>query len=138
MSQSAELPSPALPRGFRFVPAPADFRDAAALVVRMPRGIRSKQKLMAVLADKLHFPRYFGHNWDALEECLNDLTWLRDRGIVIAHEDLPFGASSSNRRTYLDILRGAVEHHAKGSRSLTVVLPADLQNEISAAANERR
>jgi RNAse (barnase) inhibitor barstar len=137
MSQSAESPSPALSREFRFVRSPADFRDAEALVVRMPRGIRSKQKLLCVLADKLHFPRYFGHNWDALEECLHDLTWQPDRAIIIVHEDLPFGASSVNRRTYLDILRSAVGHHTNGSRALTVVLPADLQNEISAAANER-
>ena len=33
---------------------------ASSLVVRIPRGIRSKEKLLAILADKLRFPRYFG------------------------------------------------------------------------------
>ena len=48
---------------FVFVEAPGKFHDPVALVVRIPQGIRSKQKLFAALADKLRFPRYFGWNW---------------------------------------------------------------------------
>src|SRR5687767_14416178 len=96
-------PFPALPRGFAFVESPAQFGDPATLIVRLPRGIRSKQTLLAVLADKLRFPGYFGWNWDALEECLGDLAWLPpDRPIAIVHEDLPFSPRSDNRATYLD------------------------------------
>src|SRR5262245_61999436 len=91
----------------------------AALIVRIPRGIRSKEKLLAILADKLHFPRYFGYNWDALEECLRDLSWLpANQPVSIVHEDLPFG-EGENRATYLDILSKAA---APGGR-LKVILP---------------
>jgi hypothetical protein len=97
------------------------------LVVRIPRGIRSKQKLLAILADKLHFPRYFGHNWDALEECLRDLSWLPpDQLVVIRHDDLPFGSGGENRASYLDVLREAAafwEHAQPGRLSIELPCP---------------
>jgi len=32
--------------------------------------------LFQQFADKLRFPAYFGRNWPALQDCLNDLTWI--------------------------------------------------------------
>lgn len=39
------------------------------------RAIGSKADLFNQAAAELHFPSYFGYNWDAFEECLNDLAW---------------------------------------------------------------
>jgi len=99
--------------------------DESALVVRVPRGIRSKEKLLAILADKLRLPGYFGGNWDALEDSLRDLTWLpAGCGVVVEHEDLPFGAGGKNRELYLAVLHSAAEHWAaNGQRAFRVVLP---------------
>ncbi len=102
-------------------------QESAALVVRVPRGVRSKEKLLCILADKLHFPSYFGHNWDALDEVLRDLSWLPEQqAIVIHHDDLPFGDGGENRAIYLDVLRLAVAHwnHTQPGR-LRVVLPTE-------------
>jgi len=40
--------------------------------------------LFRALAGSLAFPAYFGANWDALDECLNDLEWLTETGILLA------------------------------------------------------
>ena len=79
-------------------------------VVHLPRGIRSKHKLFAILADKLRFPAYFGWNWDACEELLRDLSWLPGQPIVIVHEDLPFGAGGENRPLYEQLIRDVALH----------------------------
>ena len=122
-------PSPALPREFIFMESPVDFRDPGAIVVHIPGGIRSKQKLFAIFADTLHFPKYFGWNWDAFEECLRDLSWLPpSRPIAIVHEELPFGPGGDNRGVYLAALRCIVNHWSQaGDRAVQVVMPASLQ-----------
>jgi hypothetical protein len=125
-------PSPALPNDFLFADNPSSFRDPAAFIVRLPCGIRSKQKLFAVLADKLRFPGYFGWNWDALEECLCDRSWLPPgRPIVLVHQSLPFGPRSEKRRIYLDILKGASGARSNTSPPLSVVLPTHVRGEFS-------
>ena len=40
------------------------------------RGCSDKPGLLAGIARALEFPDYFGHNWDALGDCLADLSWL--------------------------------------------------------------
>lgn len=49
------------------------------------RGIRCKKRetLFQEWAAALQFPSYFGNNWDAFEECLNDLSWISSSKIII-------------------------------------------------------
>ena len=101
----------ALPGGQVFIfgePPPAAAGQTRQLI-RLPTGLRSKRQLLAVLADRLRFPAYFGWNWDALEECLHDLSWIPEGvELVLMHADLPFGRGE-NRPLYLQILAGAVK-----------------------------
>ena len=118
--------------GFIFVESPADFRDDPSLVVHLPRGLSSKQKLFSVLADKLRFPRYFGWNWDALDECLRGLSWLpSDRRVVLVHESLPFGSGGVNQQIYLDILRRVATGDGSESSRISVVFPSKLRDQIN-------
>ena len=98
-------PSP----GFQFVENLADLDLTDARVVRIPAGLLHKRDLLTVLARGLDFPGHFGWNWDALEECLRDLAWIKHpRRILLIHEGLPFQPDWDNRTIYLEILKAAV------------------------------
>ena len=67
------------------------------ITARVVRGQRctDKERTLQEWAAALQFPSYFGGNWDALEECLEDLSWLgTDTAVVfVTHADavLPKG-----------------------------------------------
>lgn len=67
-------------------------------------------------ARALDFPDYFGHNWDALEECLADLEWLPAKGYVLlvtdAHCVIP--DEEEEYETLLEVLSDAGEAWSKG------------------------
>lgn len=42
-----------------------------------------KDDLLKALGEALSFPDYYGNNWDALEECLFDLSWWAGPVIVL-------------------------------------------------------
>ena len=46
---------------------------APAAAAEIPVGITGKVALLTELAQRLHFPDYFGMNWDAVIDCLRDL-----------------------------------------------------------------
>jgi hypothetical protein len=45
--------------------------------------IRDAAALLDACADSLQFPAYFGNSWDALQDCLSDLSWLPPRSRVV-------------------------------------------------------
>src|SRR4051812_10090570 len=44
--------------------------------------LTSKSELLNAIAITLEFP-FFGHNWDALLDCLRDLEWISGSGYVL-------------------------------------------------------
>ena len=81
----------------------------AAIVAEIPAGISSKRELLSALSRSLHFPSYFGHNWDALDECLTDLSWLPAGDVLVIHKDLPLEMDSEACSIYLSILWDAAK-----------------------------
>jgi Barstar (barnase inhibitor) len=45
-----------------------------------------KEAMLERIARALAFPDWFGGNWDALEDCLTDLSWLAADGHVLVFE----------------------------------------------------
>ena len=102
-----------------------------ALVAEVRPGIQNKADLLAALAESLRFPEYFGGNWDALQECIRDLSWLPAGSVVLKHHDLPLDADPSGVKTYLSILKDAVDRWSGTSdRSLTVTFPPETRDAV--------
>src|SRR5262245_6192975 len=109
--------------------------EAPAWLADIPTGIQTKEALLRELAQRLRFPEYFGANWDALDECIGDLSWLPDGPVVVRHSDIPLGGDVARSRIYLSILSDAV--HARNpltgqhQRELLVVFPPECLGRIT-------
>ena len=73
-------------------------------VLRLPKGIRGKASFLSHYAKVGLFPDYFGDNWDALNDCLRDFSWIPAKNIIIVHEDLPLLGDDQELLTYLEII----------------------------------
>lgn len=47
------------------------------------RGVRDRDDALDRIARAMRFPPWFGGNWDALQDCLGDLSWLPGDGYVV-------------------------------------------------------
>ena len=70
---------------------------------------KTKAGLLDEFSRVFSFPDYFGHNWDALEECLADLDWLPAKGYLVVVTDadqvLTKPDEEDDLETYVEILR---------------------------------
>ena len=102
----------------------------AESVVRPPSGFALKvikgakcqtiTGLLTECARALDFPDYFGHNWDALEECLADLEWLPAKGyiLLITDAECVLPNNEEDYETFLEILRDAGEAWGNGQAGM--------------------
>jgi hypothetical protein len=51
------------------------------------RKMRNVHGVMDEFGAALQLPYYFGENWDALDECLNDLEWIVPRDLILGFLD---------------------------------------------------
>jgi Barstar (barnase inhibitor) len=88
------------------------------MVVRVLRGSRcgSPAGLFQEWGAALQFPYYYGHNWAALDECLEDLEWLPARRYVFFLTEFQdvLAASDADLRSYVRLLQHAVTSPAEG------------------------
>lgn len=72
-----------LPVHFATGEAAAVLIAEAATRVREIAPAATKDELLAAIAEALVLPDYFGNNWDALEECLQDLQYDGDLLVLV-------------------------------------------------------
>lgn len=101
---------------YRLVARPAHERlarlaDAAgfAYLHLDAEGAADKDAFLAAVSRAFDFPDYFGSNWDALLDCLTDLSWRAASGYLIFIEGLQTLAENAPREfgTALEILDDA-------------------------------
>jgi hypothetical protein len=93
---------------FLFTDDPVALADGETLLLMVPAELTDKQAVLAWYAEALRFPSYFGQNWDAFSDCLTDLSLIAEKGVLMAHRDLPLATEPADRSIYLDILANAV------------------------------
>ena len=104
-------------------------------VAIVPAGIRSEETLFSILSKALKFP-YFGRNWDALNDCLHDFSWIDIFQITVIHRDIP-APGTHTTRIYLDILACCVEDwKPDNDHQFSVVFPLSQKIAIEAASLE--
>jgi len=83
-------------------------------------GIEDKEALLARLGEALGFPDWFGANWDALEDCLGDLSWRPGNGHVLLFAG---GAAlpADDLGILLDVLKAAAAFWAERGRPFFAV-----------------
>ncbi|MBB5874122.1 RNAse (barnase) inhibitor barstar [Allocatelliglobosispora scoriae] len=81
---------------------------AEGFVVLDARRCRTRTGLFAEFAAALRLPGYFGHNWDALADCLSDLGADGPPLAVLHAEELLADEAPRQLATLLDILATTV------------------------------
>jgi hypothetical protein len=76
---------------------------------------------LRAIAAALRFPDWFGNNWDALEDCLGDLSWRKGEGHVLLlrnWQKLP----PDDLGVLIDVLRSSAEFWSGRGRPFFAVL----------------
>jgi RNAse (barnase) inhibitor barstar len=118
--------------GVWFLPDHADVKAVQACAKRNDfaffhiegKNIARKEQLLNHVATALRFPDEFGHNWDALEECLTDLEWVDADGYLIYYDHIDglLGAHPDQFETLVEILRDAVASWKSDGSAMVVLL----------------
>ena len=76
-------------------------RDAAQIDLKDGNALRA-------ISQALRFPDWFGGNWDALEDCLGDLSWRPGNGHVLVLRNWQ-ALTSDDLGVLIDVLRSSAE-----------------------------
>ncbi len=87
----------------------------------------SKADLLDRFAAALSFPSWFGHNWDAMHDCLTDLSWLPAAAyqLVLSHPALLREQNPELLTSVLQVLGDAATFWAGQGLAFSVKLVED-------------
>ena len=94
-------------------------------VVGEARRLADKAELLRRIAAALSFPDWFGHNWDALADSLEDLSWLPATGYLLLLERAQDWQTQAgdDAAALLDILNEASAQWAEARKPFWALFP---------------
>ena len=90
---------------------------------------------LTAIAKAMRFPDWFGKNWDALEDCLSDLSWRKGEGHVLVLRNWQ-GMTPDDLGVLIDVLRSSAEFWSGRGRPFFAVL-VDPDNKLALASLHR-
>ena len=79
------------------------------------KGVSDTDKLFKIFVDAFRFPDYFGYNWSAFDECINDLKWLHSSSYVLVIINFDkMRVTEYDRQKLIYLLRKAADNWTKG------------------------
>ena len=96
--------------------------------------LATKAQFLEAGARAMDFPSYFGHNWDAFEESLNDMSWAPAQGYLVVFDGVEHFARAQPEEftVALDVLRESVRRWHELGTPLVVLLrgPGRTANDV--------
>jgi len=86
--------------------------------------VTGKAECLDAFARAMNFPDYFGHNWDAFEDCLTDLAWCPAEEYIVVYDrtDRFADANPEDFRVAQETLKSAESYWAQKKSPMRVVL----------------
>jgi RNAse (barnase) inhibitor barstar len=98
--------------------------------------VTDQDEFLDMVAEVLEFPDWFGHDWDALADCLTDLTWATTMAgylIVYAGWQALAQEDPDAFATVVEILVEAVDLWRDTESPMTVLLPTTGEEQFAPA-----
>lgn len=80
----------------------------------------NKEAMHHSLHSKFDFPVYYGHNWDALHECLNEIE-IEDNGLVVVFDKLD-EVNFKIANTLIDVFVSSAQRHLIFCQRLLILI----------------
>ena len=119
-------------KNFRFYNTQKDIVFNDCKIVHIRKNTTNKLDIFNQFECGLNIPTYYGKNWDAFDDNLMNLHFVKEKNVIIIHEDIPFKNYDHEKRTYIEILGDIVSHwQAFPEHKFFVYFPENCREELT-------
>jgi RNAse (barnase) inhibitor barstar len=88
------------------------------------KDIQSKDLFLKAISAAMDFPAFFGSNWDALEDCITDLSWRPAQGYCLLYDNAGEFARQApgDFATALEVFQAAADFWAAQKKPMWILL----------------